>query len=40
MLYDLHGYVITQLGVEDAILGLLKRVVHCTTDSVPVQAWL
>ena len=28
MLYDLHGYVMTQLGVEDAILGLLKRVVQ------------
>ena len=27
MLYDLPGYVITQLGVGDAILGLLKRVV-------------
>ena len=38
MLYDLHGYVIAQLGVGDAILSLLKKVVHCTTDSVPVQA--
>lgn len=38
MLYDLHGYVITPLGVGGAILGLLKRVVNCTTDSVPLQA--